>query len=411
MKLLYFHQHFSTPKGSTGTRSYEMAIRSLKEGHEVLMVCGSYSGGNTGLTNPFKWGRRTGNVDGINIIEYNLSYSNNDGFIKRSLLFLLFAFRSVFISLTYNYDILFATTTPLTAGIPGIFARWFRGKTFVFEVRDLWPELPKAMGVITNPLVLNLMEFLEYISYKSANRLIGLSPGICNGISSKGISKQKIIQVSNGCDIELFANESSAWLPNEIDKNDLVLTYSGTHGIANGLDSVLDVVKILNERKVSGYKIILIGSGREKQRLVKKAKVEFLENHIIFIDSVSKEKLVGLLKSSDVGLQILANVPAFYYGTSPNKFFDYLAIGLPILTNYPGWVADMIKLNNCGVTCVPSNANKFADKIEYLLNNRDILRSMGNNARELAQKEFNRSDLSSSWVNWVFYGSKKNQNE
>ncbi len=409
MKLLYFHQHFSTPKGSTGTRSYEMAIRSLKEGHEVTMVCGSYNGGNTGLTNTFKWGRRIGVVQGIKIIEFNLSYSNNDGFAKRALLFILFALRSVFIALTYSYDVLFATTTPLTAGIPGIFARWIRGKTFVFEVRDLWPELPKAMGVITNPIVLNLMTLLEYVSYKSAHRLIGLSPGICEGIASKGISSEKIIQISNGCDMELFANESQARRPKEINLNDLIFIYSGTHGIANGLDSVLNAVKVLKERGRSGFKIILIGSGREKQRLINIAKSELLDNYIVFMDPISKEKLVGLLKASDVGLQILADVPAFYFGTSPNKFFDYLAVGLPVLTNYPGWVADLIELNQCGVSCAPSDAFTFADKIEYLLANKAMLKNMGINARKLAKKEFDRSVLSTNWVNWVFYDSKNNE--
>jgi glycosyltransferase involved in cell wall biosynthesis len=404
MKLLYFHQHFSTPKGSTGTRSYEMAIRSLKEGHEVIMVCGSYNGGKTGLTAPFKWGRRSGLVDGIKVIEFNLAYSNNDGFVKRALLFLLFAIRSIVIALTYSYDVLFATTTPLTAGIPGIMARWVRGKTFIFEVRDLWPELPKAMGVITNPIVLNLMALLEYVSYKSAHRLIGLSPGICEGIASKGISKQKIIQISNGCDLELFANESLELRPIEFNPDELIFIYSGTHGIANGLDSVLNAVGILNERERGGYKIILIGSGREKQRLINRANVESLNNRIVFMDPISKEKLVSLLKASDVGLQILADVPAFYFGTSPNKFFDYLAIGLPVFTNYPGWVAELIENNQCGVSCEPSNAFKFADKIEYLLDNRELLKNMGLNSKKLAKKEFDRSALSNRWVNWVFNG-------
>lgn len=405
MKLLYFHQHFSTPKGSTGTRSYEMAIRSLKEGHEVIMVCGSYNGGKTGLTVPFKWGRRSGLVDGIKVIEFNLAYSNNDGFVKRVLLFLLFAIRSIMIALTYSYDVLFATTTPLTAGIPGIIARWVRGKTFIFEVRDLWPELPKAMGVITNPIVLNLMALLEYVSYKSAHRLIGLSPGICEGIASKGISKQKIIQISNGCDLELFANESLELRPIEFNPDELIFIYSGTHGIANGLDSVLNAVGILNERERGGYKIILIGSGREKQRLINRANVESLNNRIVFMDPISKEKLVSLLKASDVGLQILADVPAFYFGTSPNKFFDYLAIGLPVFTNYPGWVAELIENNQCGVSCEPSNAFKFADKIEYLLDNRELLKNMGLNSKKLAKKEFDRSALSNQWVNWVFKGA------
>ena len=408
MKLLYFHQHFSTPKGSTGTRSYEMALRCLKEGHEVVMVCGSYSGGNTGLTNPFKWGRRSGIVDEIKIIEFDLSYSNSDGFIKRSSLFLLFALRSIFIALTYNYDILFATTTPLTAGIPGIFARWIRRKTFVFEVRDLWPELPKAMGVITNPIVLNLMVFLEYVSYKSAHRLIGLSPGICDGIALRGISNEKIIEISNGCDLELFSNQSNAWRPPEIKESDLILIYSGTHGIANGLDSVLNAVKILNERGISGYQILLIGNGREKQSLMNIAKIQSLKSHIVFMDPISKEKLVGLLNASDVGLQILANVPAFYYGTSPNKFFDYLAAGLPVLTNYPGWVADLIEINKCGFSCGGDDASLFADQIETILLNKQLLKNMGSNAKALAAKEFNRSILSQYWVGWVFDGIKLN---
>jgi glycosyltransferase involved in cell wall biosynthesis len=406
MRLLYFHQHFSTPQGSTGTRSYEMAIKSIKEGHEVIMVCGSYNGGNTGLTNPFKWGRRSGIVKGIKVIEFNLLYSNNDGFVKRALLFMLYALRSIFIALTYSYDVLFATTTPLTAGIPGIFARWIRGKTFIFEVRDLWPELPKAMGVITNPIVLNLMALLEYVSYKSAHRLIGLSPGICEGIASKGISNHKIIQISNGCDLELFANESQEWRPKEINSNELIFIYSGTHGIANGLDSVLNAVSILNEKDRGGYKIILIGSGREKQRLINRANVELLNNRIVFMEPISKEKLVGLLKACDVGLQILADVPAFYFGTSPNKFFDYLAIGLPVLTNYPGWVAELIENNHCGVSCEPSDAHKFADIIEYLLDNRVLLKNMGTNAGKLAINQFDRSALSNQWVNWVFNGTK-----
>jgi glycosyltransferase involved in cell wall biosynthesis len=129
------------------------------------------------------------------------------------------------------------------------------------------------------------------------------------------------------------------------------------------------------------------------------------------MDPVSKEKLVDLLNESDVGLQILANVPAFYYGTSPNKFFDYLAVGLPVLTNYPGWVADLLEKNNCGFSCLAGDASKFADKIEYILANKELLKNMGRNAKQLAEKEFNRSLMSSYWVEWVFKGENLNTNE
>ena len=145
MKILYFHQHFSTPAGATGTRSYEMAKTLVARGHEVTMVCGSYIGSVTGLSMPFVRGKRRGNVEGIDVIEFEIPYSNADRFVKRTATFLKFAFRSLGVALREKCDLVFATSTPLTAGIPGVLARWLRGKPFVFEVRDLWPELPKAI--------------------------------------------------------------------------------------------------------------------------------------------------------------------------------------------------------------------------------------------------------------------------
>src|SRR5690554_1021170 len=154
MKILYFHQHFSTPAGSGGTRSYEMARRLLAAGHVVTMIRGSSANGKTGVAVPFVKGKRRGLVDEIDVIEFDLPYSNKDGFLQRSALFMKFALRSIGVALRELTDIVFATSTPLTASIPGIFAKWIRRKPFVFEVRDLWPEPPRAMSVITNPLVL-----------------------------------------------------------------------------------------------------------------------------------------------------------------------------------------------------------------------------------------------------------------
>ena len=146
MHILYYHQHFSTPDGSTGTRPYETARRLIEHGHEVTMICGSWDVSKTGLFGDFKWGKRQGDVDGIHVIEFSLPYSNKDNFIKRSLTFLRFALRSIVVALVRRYDLIFATSTPLTASLPGIVAKLVRNKPFVFEVRDLWPELPREMG-------------------------------------------------------------------------------------------------------------------------------------------------------------------------------------------------------------------------------------------------------------------------
>ena len=397
MRIIYFHQHFSTPEGSGGIRSYQMARKLIESGHQVTMVCGSYGGGQTGLYSDFIRGKRTGNVNDIDVIEYSLVYSNADSFLKRTLTFARFAAKSIGLALTEKYDLAFATSTPLTAGIPGILARWLRGKPFVFEVRDLWPELPKAMGVITNPLILSAMSILEWASYRSANHCIGLSPGIVEGIKACGVSEGKISLVTNGCDLVFFGSEVESWRPDTLDINDFMALYTGTHGIANGLDAALNVAAELKRRKRNDIKLVLIGQGKLKPSLQSRAYSDNLDN-IVFHDPVNKRELAGLIKSADVGMQLLANVPAFYYGTSPNKFFDYISAGLPVLINYPGWLAEMIAEHKCGYSVVPDDASAFADALCHAADHKDQLPSMSINSLKLATQEFDRQVLSKRWV-------------
>lgn len=400
MKVIYFHQHFSTPKGSVVIRSYEMARRLLARSHQVTMVCGSYGGGETGLKQPFVGGKRRGVVDGIDIIEFDLAYSNTDGFVKRAITFVKFALRSIVLAFTEKYDVLFATTTPLTAGIPGILARWLRGKPFVFEVRDLWPELPRAMGVIRNPLVLGAMSLLEWASYHSAHRLVGLSPGIVEGIAHRGVARERIVSVPNGCDLEIFAGEVQRWRPAQVRETDLLAVFAGTHGIANGLDAVLDAAAELKRRGREDIKLLLIGQGKLKACLQARAQRECLDN-VVFHEPVNKARLAGLMAATDIGLQVLANVPAFYYGTSPNKFFDYIAAGLPVLNNYPGWLAEMLTEHRCGFAVPPDSIAAFADALEHAAANRVELRAIGQRGRALAEAQFDRSVLADRWVDWV----------
>ena len=389
-----------------GIRSYQMSKALLRKHHQVVIVCGSYIGGHTGLKSEFQNGVRRGFFEDLEIIEFDISYSNSDNFLKRFRNFFLFAYRSLKLVFKENYDLIFATSTPLTAGIPGIFGRWLRRKTFVFEVRDLWPELPKAMGVITNPILLSLMSLLEWVSYKSAHRLVGLSPGICEGIISRGIPKSRVSLVPNGCDFEIFDNNSPAEIDlAEINKHDLLAVFTGTHGQANGLDAVLDTAANLKELGEEKIKLLLIGDGKLKSDLRNRAELESLDN-IIFKDPVPKYELAKILKRADLGMQILANVPAFYYGTSPNKFFDYIAAGLPVLNNYPGWLAELISMHECGYAIEPDNPQIFANALIDAKNNKSKLKILGENARSLAKSDFDRSILSSNWVQWVIEGIK-----
>jgi len=400
MKVLYFHQHFSTPKGAGGNRSYWMARALISQGHDVTIVCGSSEGGCSGISEPFSKGRREGMVDGITVIEFDLEYSNADSFVKRTETFLKYAVRSIGVSLFSRSDLVFASTTPLTAGIPGIFSRWLKNRPFVFEVRDLWPELPREMGVITNPLVLGAMGVLEWVSYRSAGRLIGLSPGIVKGIERLGVSAENIAMIPNGCDLEVFSGPASRWRPEGVGPDDLMAIFTGAHGIANGLDAALDAASELMQRGRKDIKLVLVGDGKLKPHLQARAQKEGLEN-VVFHPPVSKLDIVGLMAEADIGMQLLANVPAFYYGTSPNKFFDYIAAELPVLNNYPGWLAEMINENDCGFAVPPDDPEAFADALERGADDRQALKDMGRRAGTLAEEEFDREKLGEEFVDWL----------
>jgi len=393
VRVLYFHQHFSTRAGAGGIRSYEFSQRLLDRGHEVTMVCGTNMRAKP-KSNQVKSGEVLDYcVDGISVVEKVLPYSNHDGLFRRAVTFIRYAYFGVKLALTRDYDLLLATSTPLTAGIPGIFASIFRRKPFVFEVRDLWPELPREMGVIRNPILLFMLDALESISYRTSTACIALSPGIAEGIRKKSPAKHSIAVIPNASDLGLFnkSGDRSQIFP-QLPRESLICVFTGAHGLANGLDAAIDAANVLKNRHEANIYLVFVGDGREKPRLEQRAKDLNLKN-CLFMDLMPKERLAELLAVSDVGMQLLANIPAFYYGTSPNKFFDYLASGLPIVNNYPGWLANLIEEHGCGHAIPPEDPEAFADSLVAMRDDPAGREVMGRNARRLAEESFSRDEL------------------
>ena len=389
MRLLYFHQHFATPQGASGTRSYEFARALIERGHQVTVVCGAHAYSGLDLPYDADCGWHRGDVDGIDVISLPLAYANRDSLFRRGWTFLRFALRSVRLALQLDYDLAFATSTPITAVIPGLAAKWFRGKPFVFEVRDLWPELPRALG-LRNPFVLGGMSLLEFLGYRSADACIGLSPGIVDGIRARADERLPVAMIPNGCDLELFhpAKRTRLTLPG-IGPDDFVAGFTGAHGVANGLDALLSVAEELKRRGDTRVKLVFIGDGKEKERLAAHA-TELSLTNCLFFSPVPKAELGAITASLDCGLMVLRDVPAFYRGTSPNKFFDYLAAGIPVVNNYPGWLAGLIAEHHCGIVVPPGNVAAFADALQSLAADVAGRRAMGAAARVLAEKEFAR---------------------
>lgn len=399
LRVLYFHQHFITPShGAGGTRSYEMARALVRRGHSVLMVCGAAEGGLFAIPE-VKHGVRRGTVEGIEVLQFCLPYSNYDSFPKRLRIFFRFALRSVQVAFREKYDLLFATSTPLTAALPGIVMKFFRRKPFVFEVRDPWPEVPRAMGIIKNPLVLRAAEFFEWLAYRQADACIGLSPGMVDSISARTSKGKAVTLIPNGCDLGLFRprdrkDPAVYGLDSSVQ---FVAIYAGAHGIANGLGAVLDAAACLKRENRNDVALVFVGDGREKPALVRRARDEGLTN-CLFLDPMPKERLAELIANANAGLMIFDNIPAFYYGTSPNKFFDYIASGLPVINNYPGWLKDVIEEHQCGIAVPPGDSTSFAAALMKMADGSAHRCKMADNARNLAEQEFDREELALRFI-------------
>ena len=178
---------------------------------------------------------------------------------------------------------------------------------------------------------------------------------------------------------------------------DLRFVFAGAHGIANGLDAVLDAANVLKRRGERGVRFVFIGNGALRERLIQRSRHDQTDSYMTWLPFTAKQELADLLPQMDVGMMILKNVPGFYYGTSPNKFFDYLASGLPVLCNYPGWVSDLVREHDCGVVAAPDDPEAFADSMLQL---RDQHRrfDMGLRARELAESTFARDQLADKFT-------------
>lgn len=177
------------------------------------------------------------------------------------------------------------------------------------------------------------MDWLETVTYRCPDKCIALAPGIADGIKRK-VPGKGIAVIPNGSDdVKPKKNKD------DDSGKKLVAVFTGAHGIANGLGAVLDAASELIKMGEEDIEIRFIGDGKLKPDLIFRAENEKLRN-CVFIDPMPKKKLFEYLReNADVGLMVLDNIPAFYNGTSPNKFFDYISLGLPVVNNYPGWVA------------------------------------------------------------------------
>lgn len=386
MRIIYLHQYFKFPNETGGTRSYDLASSFVRKGKDITVVTATSD--ETFICNQ-RW--TVIEREGIKIHYIYLPYGNHLSYLQRTSVFLKFLWFSSFRLLKLKADVVLATSTPLTIGIPALIKKWFGKTPFIFEVRDVWPEAVIAIGAIKNKWMQRVLYSLEKLIYKNASAIVPLSTDMQNSIISRyPLFKSKTdIVIENIAEVNRFQSNSDT-----VDVVDVVgfeprfsVLYAGTFGKVNGIHKVVELAeKTLDIDKELVY--ILIGQGAEKENIVNLVKEKGLLNKNVFImNPISKSELPLWYNAVSMGSTFVIDIPELW-ANSANKFFDTLAAGKPVLINHEGWQAETIRSRNVGYVLPFEITDKTAtDFIKYTGDNL-LISNQKELALELAREKY-----------------------
>jgi len=390
MRILFITDNFPPEVNAPATRTFEHCKEWVKKGDEVTVItCApNFPKGRVydGYKNKLYQKEQ---IDGIRVIRVWSYISANEGFAKRIIDFVSFAFMAFWAGLFKKADIIIGTS-------PQFFTTWtaetlsvLKRKPWIFELRDLWPESIKAVGAIGgNSKVFKLLEKIELRLYKRSSRVISVTHSFKKNLISRGIDEKKICVVRNGANLERFSkrNRHVGWEQKLGVKDKFVVGYVGTHGMAHKLDFIINAWP----REQDDFHLILMGDGAEKEKLKVRAKELKIKN-ITFLDSMPKEEVPNILSLMDVSLVPLKKSDLFKT-VIPSKIFENAAMQTPILLGVEGESADIIKEFGAGLCFEPENKTSFIENLTVLKDDLEVYSNCQLGCLSLA-KAFDRKKM------------------
>lgn len=387
MHILLIHQAFVTTGEAGGTRHIEFAKRLAARGHRVTIITSpvSYLSGESSLSGHFLWKKEQW-AENIELCYCWTSSGMHKGFVPRVLAFFSFMFSSFFCALNVKHvDLVWGTSPNLFQGWTAWLSARCKRKKMLLEIRDLWPEFAIAMGALTNPTLIRMSRWLEKFLYDHADRIIVNSPGFIPYIRDICGKTPKL--VPNGADEAMFEGANGDEFREKHGlKDKFVVMYSGAHGPANDLETVLQAAEILQDR--DDIRFVFVGSGKDKPRLEALKDEKGLSN-VLFVPPVSKDEIPAVMSAEDAGLAILKKLDMFKT-TYPNKVFDIMACGDPVICQIDGVIREVVEENQAGVFAEPGDPRALADTVLQLAGDPENCRKMGENGRKAVREKFDR---------------------
>ncbi|MDK2981799.1 MAG: hypothetical protein PWQ55_2146 [Chloroflexota bacterium] len=396
MHILLIHQAFAAIDEPGGTRHHEFARLFAADGHRVSIIASpvSYLTGKQAQT-----GKVTLDADGAIRIYRTYTYpALHKSFFHRIFSFFSFMFSSFFKSLSIHHvDAVWGTSPPIFQSFTAWLVARLKGVPFILEIRDLWPAFAIAVGVLNNKTLIALSQWLEKFLYRHADLIVVNSPGFIEHIRARG--GDDICLIPNGADADFFRATSGkdARQSHPEWQGKFVVLYTGAHGMSNDLGVVLQAAQLLQDQP--DIHVVLLGDGKEKPHLMEQAAAMHLPN-LEFADPLPKTQMPAAIAAADACLAILKPIE-MYKTTYPNKVFDYMAAGKPIVLAIDGVIREVVKKSDCGIFCQPGNPQELSEAILKLYQDPKGARQMGLNGQRYLAEHFDRARIAADFMDRI----------
>jgi glycosyltransferase involved in cell wall biosynthesis len=391
MHILLIHQAFAALDEPGGTRHHELARFLAIRGHRVTVIASPVSY-LTGSARPGRvpWMTRENDGEHITVLRAYTYPALHRSFLHRVFSFLSFMLSSLLIGLRVrSVDLIWGTSPPIFQGATAWALAKLKRIPLLFEVRDLWPAFAVAVGVLHQPALIRAAEWLEGFLYRQADQVMINSPGFQAHVLARGA--RSVALVPNGADIAMFDPQADgAAFRQEHELGDkFVALYAGAHGMSNDLDVLLAAADRLRGRPEIA--IVMLGDGKEKERLIALAASLSLPN-LHFLRPIPKTAMDQALAAADACVAILKPIP-LYATVYPNKVFDYMAAGRPVVLAIDGVIREVVEAADAGIFVPPGDPTALAAALETLAADRSKSRALGLNGRRYLEAHFNRAAL------------------
>lgn len=393
MRILYLHQYYCPPGGWGNNRSYDFAKCWAAAGHHVTVLTSAANFPADHAAHQRK--HSSWLIDGVQVEVVNVPYSHMMGYWSRSYAFLQFMWQA-WRRLRHlpRPDVVYAVSTPPTVGELGRRVAAQHNIPFYFEPGDLWPDVPVGMGILRSKWLVRLLQHRAMRIYNAAKNIFALSEGIRDQLLAHGVAANKIIVSPNG------SNLNDILPATKLPTNPVRLLYAGTQGPANDVAALLHALHYLQEHHPQlDYQCAIYGWGKQHDQLMTLQKQHGL-GRVVLHAPVPKMRMPDVLQAAHIGIVTFAAYPVLE-ANSANKYYDYLAAGLPVVINYQGWQAQHLADYRCGLSSPQGNVQAFAENLRTLITDASLRAEMGMNARKLAEARYDRTVLAQQTLEYI----------